>query len=189
MGAAALALVAAVLGGLVSLVSVWFTQRSAQRLRELELEHTERHRREDRDRDRQDRLLAERQAGYIRFSAAVRAVRDVLAACTYDLRRSGTLEDARRADLAERWNAFVVQHAEAHILVSDDVLEAVGRVNAAVRRIYGLVQRLDTGPRGPEITMEELQRRLDELWEPLEFLREAMRTDLGLAGTGAGDPA
>ncbi|MFI8823886.1 hypothetical protein [Streptomyces sp. NPDC053431] len=181
MGAAALALAAAVLGGFVSLVSVWFTQRSAQRLRELEWAHTERHRREDREQERQDRLLAERQAGYIRFSAAVRATRDVLAACSYDLLRSGTLQDARRAELAERWNAYVVQHAEAHLIVSPEALVAVGRVNGAVRGIYSLVQRLDTGPAGPEVTLEELQRRLDKLWEPLESLREAMRTDLGLA--------
>ncbi|GHC06170.1 hypothetical protein ACFC5H_23960 [Streptomyces rochei] len=180
MGGATLALVAAVVGGLVSLVSVWFTQRSARRMRELELAHTERHRQEDREQARRDRLFAERHAGYIRFSAATRAVRDVLAACLHDFRRDGALTEARRSDLAERWNAYVVQHAEAHIIVSNEVLEAVGRVNGALRRTYGLVQRLDAGPAGPDVTTEALRRRLDDLWEPLEYLRETMRGDLGL---------
>jgi hypothetical protein len=39
---------------------------------------------------------------------------------------------------------------------------------------------LDTSPGELETTLEELQRRLEGLWEPPEALREAMRQDLGL---------
>ncbi|MGW4439159.1 hypothetical protein ACWELO_25945 [Streptomyces sp. NPDC004596] len=181
MGAAALALAAAVLGGVVSLASVWITQRSEQRGRELDSERIERHRREDWEKARAQRLLAERQAGYVRFSAATRVARDALAACMHDLRRAGRLDDARRAELDERWNAYVAQHAEAHIIVSNDVLGVVGRVNGALRQIYGLVKRLDMGERRPGDSLEALQGRLDGLWDCLVVLREVMRRDLGLA--------
>ncbi|MET8806892.1 hypothetical protein [Streptomyces sp. NPDC004546] len=174
-------LAAAVLGGVVSLVSVWITQRSAQRVTERESERIERHRQEDWERARLQRLYEERQAGYVRFSAATRVARDALAACMHDLRRAGSLDGGRRAELQERWDAYVAQHAEAHIIVSDDVLGAVGQVNAALRQIYGLVKRLDIGQQRPDDSIEALERRLDGLWNQLVGLREAMRRDLGLA--------
>ncbi|MFJ3310259.1 hypothetical protein ACIPSA_46155 [Streptomyces sp. NPDC086549] len=181
MGAAVLTLAAAVLGGVVSLVSVWITQRSAQRVTERESERIERHRQEDWEKARLQRLYEERQAGYVRFSAATRVARDVLAACMHDFQRAGRLDDARRAELQERWDAYVAQHAEAHIIVSNDVLGAVGQVNGALRQIYGVVKRLDVGPQRPNDNLEALQRRLDGLWDHLVTLREVMRRDLGLA--------
>lgn len=49
-----------------------------------------------------------------------------------------------------------------------------------MRKIYGLVARLDVGPRNPEDSPETLQERIDDLWPRLVELREGMRNDLGL---------
>ncbi|MFI1423101.1 hypothetical protein ACH4VX_35110 [Streptomyces sp. NPDC020731] len=180
MGAALLALAAAVIGGGVSLASVFLAQRGAERGWAREHERIERHRREDRIREWDSRLLDERRAAYTRLHAAARAARDSLAGCMHDLRRDGALEEARRAELEERWSVYVVQHAESHMIVSDDVLPVLGAANGLLRKIYGLVKRLDAGqPRQGE-TVEELSRRVDGLWEKLSDLRDEMRRDLGV---------
>ncbi|MCG8965466.1 hypothetical protein [Streptomyces sp. CL12-4] len=98
----------------------------------------------------------------------------------HDLRRNDALDDARRAELEERWSAYVVQHAESHMIVSDDVLPALGSANGSLRKIYGLVKRLDAGLPRQQETVEELSQRLDGLWERLSDLRDEMRRDLGV---------
>lgn len=180
MGGAALTLAAAVIGSAVSLLSVLVTQRFTQRVHRREQDRIERHRQEDLAQARASRLTEERQAAYVRFSAAARTVRDTLAACMHDLRREEALEDSRREELKERWDAYVAQHAEAHIIASNDVLGVVGRVNGGLRQIYGLVKRLDTGSRSPGETVDTLEERIEGLWPGLVALREAMRRDLGL---------
>ncbi|MEU1436391.1 hypothetical protein ABZ438_20205 [Streptomyces sp. NPDC005786] len=180
MGEAALTLSAAVIGSAVSLVSVLVTQRLTQQVHRREQDRIERHRQEDLVQARAGHLLEERQAVYVRFSAAARTARDALAACMYDLRREGALEDTSREELKARWDAYVAQHAEAHIIASQDVLGMVGRVNGALRQIYGLVKRLDTGPQDPGDSVDALRERIDGLWPSLVALREGMRRDLGL---------
>ncbi|MFF8881858.1 hypothetical protein [Streptomyces flaveolus] len=180
MGAALLALAAAVIGGGVSLASVLLAQRGVERGWSREHERIERHRQEDRVREWDSRLLEERRASYTRLHAAARAARDTLAGCMHALQRNDALDDTRRAELEERWSAYVVQHAESHMIVSDDVLPALGAANGSLRKIYGLVKRLDAGlPRQGE-TIEELSQRLDGLWERLSELRDEMRRDLGV---------
>ncbi|WP_392675818.1 hypothetical protein [Streptomyces sp. LN785] len=183
MGAAVLTLAAAVIGSAVSLVSVFVTQRYTQQVHRREQERVERHRQEDLAQARASRLLGERQAAYVRFSAAARTARDALAACMHDLRRAGRLETERREELEERWHAYVAQHAEAHIIASDDVVGVIGGVNGSLRKIYGLVKRLDTGPTAPGDSMEALEERIDGLWNGLVDLRQAMRQDLGLTAS------
>lgn len=70
VGAAAGALLATVVDGPVSLVSMWLTQRSKHRLRRLEQKHTERLRREHREQARWGHPPAERQANYPRPASA-----------------------------------------------------------------------------------------------------------------------
>ncbi|GHA80499.1 hypothetical protein GCM10010330_38290 [Streptomyces tendae] len=180
MGAALLALAAAVIGGGVSLVSVLLTQRGAERGWSREHERIERHRQEDRIREWDSRLLEERRAAYTRLHAAARAVRDALAGCMHDLRRDGALKEARRTELEDRWSAYVVQHAESHMIVSDEVLPVLGAANGPLRKIYGLVKRLDSGLPRREESVDELSRRMDSLWEKLSDLRDEMRRDLGV---------
>lgn len=180
MGAALLALAAALIGGGVSLASVFLTQRGAERGWAREQERIERHRQEDRVREWEGRLLEDRRAAYARLHAAARAARDSLAGCAHDLRRDGALEDTRREELNERWSAYVVQHAESHMIVSDQVLPVLGAANGSLRKIYGLVKRLDTGrPRQGE-TVEVLSSRIDNLWDRFSDLRDEMRRDLGV---------
>ncbi|MFE6039888.1 hypothetical protein [Streptomyces sp. NPDC056452] len=183
MGGAVLTLSAAVIGSAVSLVSVLVTQRFTQQVHRREQDRVERHRHEDLARARANRLLEERQAAYVRFSAAARTARDALAACMYDMRRAGTLEDTHREELKQRWDAYVAQHAETHIIASNDVLGVVGRVNGALRKIHGLVKRLDVGPQNPGDSVDALTERIDDLWPSLVALREAMRRDLDLPGS------
>ncbi|MFD8801538.1 hypothetical protein [Streptomyces atroolivaceus] len=175
-----LTLSAAVIGSAVSLVSVLVTQRFTQQVHRREQDRIERHRHEDLARARASRLLEERQAAYVRFSAAARITRDALAACMHDMRRAGTLEETRREELKQRWDTYVAQHAETHIIASSDVLGVVGRVNGALRKIYGLVKRLDSGSQNPGDSVDALEDRIDDLWPSLVALREAMRCDLDL---------
>lgn len=186
MGTAILTLAAAVIGGAVSLASVLVTQRYSQQVHLREHERIERHRQEDLIRARAVRLLEERQAAYVRFSAATRTARDALEACMHDLRREGSLQPSRREALQESWSAYVAQHAEAHIIASDDVHGLIGQVNGTIRKIYGLIARLDVGPRDPGDSIESLQERVDELWPALVELREGMRYDLGLTSSADG---
>ncbi|MFE9925204.1 hypothetical protein ACFYQA_27605 [Streptomyces sp. NPDC005774] len=98
----------------------------------------------------------------------------------HDLRRVGTLDEVRRAELEERWGTYVVQHAESHMIVSDAVLPVLGAANGSLRKIYGLVKRLDAGQPRPEESVEELSRQVDSLWNRLTGLRDEMRRDLGV---------
>ncbi|WP_406357976.1 hypothetical protein OHB56_35865 [Streptomyces sp. NBC_01635] len=180
MSTALVALAAAVIGGGVSLASVFLTQRSAERGWTREHERTERHRQEDQVRHWDSRLLEERRAAYTRLNATARAARDALAGCMHDLRRVGTLDEVRRAELEERWSTYVVQHAECHMIVSDAVLPVLGAANGSLRKIYGLVKRLDAGQPRQEESVEELSRRVDDLWDRLTDLRDEMRRDLGV---------
>ncbi|MFF8102852.1 hypothetical protein ACF07S_24440 [Streptomyces sp. NPDC016640] len=180
MGTALVALAAAVIGGGVSLASVFLTQRGAERGWVRDHERIERHRREDQVRQWDSRLLEERRAAYSRLHATARAARDALAACMHDLRRAGALEEGRRVELEERWSAYVVQHAESHMIVSDAVLPLLGAANGSLRQIYGLVKRLDTGQSRQDESVEMLSRRMDDLWARLTDLRDEMRRDLGI---------
>ncbi|MFF0112444.1 hypothetical protein [Streptomyces prasinus] len=98
----------------------------------------------------------------------------------HDMRRAGALDEARRAELEERWSTYVVQHAESHIIVSDAVLPVLGAANGSLRKIYGLVKRLDAGQPRQEESVEELSRQVDDLWDRLTDLRDEMRRDLGI---------
>lgn len=180
MSTALVALAAAVLGSGVSLTSVFLTQRGAERGWIREHQRIERHRQEDQVRQWDSRLLEERRAAYSRLHAAARAARDTLAGCMHDLRRADTLEEARKAELDERWNAYVVQHAESHMIVSDAVLPVLRAANGSLRKIYGLVKRLEAGQPRQEESVEELSRQVDELWDRLTDLRDEMRRDLGI---------
>lgn len=74
----------------------------------------------------------------------------------------------------------MVQHAESHMIVSDAVLPVVGAANGSLRKIYGLVKRLDSGQSGQEEDLQELSGRLNDLWDRLTGLRDEMRRDLGV---------
>ncbi|WP_316743772.1 hypothetical protein [Streptomyces sp. MK7] len=180
MGAALLALAAAAIGGGVSLASAFLAQRGAERVWARDQERIERHRKEDRIREWDSRLLEERRSAYTRLNATARAARDALAACMHGFRQVGTLDDTQRAELEERWIAYVVQHAESHMIVSDAVLPVLGAANGTLRQIYGLVKRLDAGSSEREESLQELSRRMDGLWVRLTGLRDEMRRDLGV---------
>lgn len=104
-----------------------------------------------------------------------------LACTTYGVLK--TLEDTHREELKQRWDAYVAQHAETHMIASNDVLGVVGRVNGALRKIHGLVKGLDMGPRNPGDSVDALRERIGDLWPSLVALREAMRRDLDLPGS------
>ncbi|MFJ3336853.1 hypothetical protein [Streptomyces sp. NPDC086766] len=173
-------LAAAVIGGGVSLASVFLAQRGTERGWVREHERIERHREEDRIREWDSRLLDERRAAYTRLNATARAARDALAGCMHGLRQVGTLDEPQRAELEERWSAYVVQHAESHMIVSDAVLPVLGAANGSLRQIYGLVKRLDAERTERDEGLQELSRRMDVLWGRLTDLRDEMRRDLGV---------
>lgn len=142
MGSALITLGAAVAGGLVTLISVLLTQRSAERLRREEHERGDRHRLEDQEQARDNLLLDRRRASYAKMNAAARTARDALVSCSIELRETGEVEPGTLATLESVWAAYVSQHAEAHMTVSDEVLDALGAVNGSLRQMYGLVKKL-----------------------------------------------
>lgn len=89
MGSALITLGAAVAGGLVTLISVLLTQRSAERLRREEHERADRHRLEDRKHIRDNQLLEGRRASYAKVNAAARTARDALVSCRTELQETG----------------------------------------------------------------------------------------------------
>lgn len=178
--AALLALGAAAMGSLTTLVSVLLTQRSAERLRRHDQERADRHRTEDRRHARENQLLEERQASYAKLNAAARTARDALVLCTREFLDAGRVEPQTRTALDSAWTSYVTQHAEAHMSVSDEVLETLGSVNGSLRQMHHLVQALYMEAVDREAPMSELQQRSDELWDRLASLRDAMRTDLGI---------
>ncbi|MET9610917.1 hypothetical protein ABZZ17_38520 [Streptomyces sp. NPDC006512] len=159
------------------------TQRSAERLRRKEHERSDRHRLEDREHARDNQLLEGRRASYARTNAAARTARDALVSCRIELHETGRIEPGTYATLDSAWAAYVSQHAEAHMTVSDEVLDALGSVNGSLRQMYGLVQRLRRGTPDREDSMRELETRTGELWDRLTRLRDEMRKDLGVTSS------
>ncbi|MER7763183.1 hypothetical protein [Streptomyces sp. NPDC097619] len=180
MGSELLTLGAAFLGGLVTLGSVLLTQRSAERLRKEDLERADRHRREDRAHAQESQLLEGRRASYAAINAAGRSVRHALVTCVRELRATGRVTPETAEALETTWSAYVAQHAEAQMSVSDGVLVALGSVNGGLHHMYRLVQDLRRGVPEQEAALQELERRSEELWERLIRARDEMRRDLGI---------
>lgn len=180
MGSALLALGAAAMGSLTTLISVFLTQRSAERLRRQDQERADRHRLEDRKHAWDNQLLEGRRVSYAKLSAAARSARDALVLCGRELQNTGRVEPQTRTTLDEAWASYVAQHAEAHMSVSDEVLEVLGSVNGSLRQMYHLVQAPHMEATDREAALSELERRADELWGRLASLRDAMRADLGI---------
>ncbi|MFJ6797269.1 hypothetical protein [Streptomyces sp. NPDC091268] len=181
MGAALLTLAAAVLGGLITLTSVLLTQRGAERLRREDRERVDRHRLEDRKHAWETQVLEARRASYARINAAARSARDAVVACSIEFLESGRLDPETGAALDSVWAAYVAQHAEAQMSVSDDVLVALGAVNGSLRQMHSLVQGLRRGTSDRESALQELEVRRRELWDRLTEARDEMRKDLGIA--------
>ncbi|MFD9302947.1 hypothetical protein ACFWCB_09720 [Streptomyces sp. NPDC060048] len=159
------------------------TQRGAERLRKEDRERLDRHRLEDRKHAQDTQVLEGRRASYARINAAARSARDALVSCGIELRKTGRIEPETGAALDSVWAAYVSQHAEAQMSVSDEVLVALGAVNGSLRKMYGLVQDLRRGTPDREATMRELDRRSDELWDRLTLARDEMRRSLGITSS------
>ncbi|MDT0440359.1 MULTISPECIES: hypothetical protein [Streptomyces] len=180
MGSALIALAAAALGSLTTLVSMLMAQRSAERIRRQDFERADRHRLEDRNHARDSQLLDDRRKTYAILNAAARTARDVLVTCKVELEKTGTIEPETQAALDIAWTAYVAKHAEAHMSVSDEVLDALGSVNGSLRQVHRLTRNLSQSGQDRESILTEIDRRVDELWGRLTSLRDAMRTDLGI---------
>ncbi|MFJ4851102.1 MULTISPECIES: hypothetical protein [unclassified Streptomyces] len=180
MGAALLTIVAALIGGAVSLASVRLSQRGAERALGQEQQRVDRHRAEDRRHEWDSRMLEERRAAYTRLNAAARSLRDALSDCSHDMEATGSVTPDTLTDMEERWRHYVVQHAEAHMIVSDEVLGLLGAVNGSLRAAHGLAKGLSGAGEQPEGGRAELRDRLRDLWPRLEALRDQMRRDLGI---------
>lgn len=183
MGSALLTLGAAVLGGLITLMSVLLTQRGAERLRREDRERLDQHRLEDRKHAWDIQVLEGRRASYARINAAARSARDAVVSCSIEFRESGRVEPETGAAMDSVWAAYVAQHAEAQMSVSDEVLVALGAVNGSLRQMYGLVQGLRRGTSDREAALQELEIRRGELWGRLTAARDEMRKDLGIASS------
>ncbi|MDX3077895.1 hypothetical protein [Streptomyces sp. MI02-7b] len=180
MGAALLAIAAALIGGGVSLASVLLSQRGAERAQNREQHRIDQRRAEDRLHDWDSRLLDERRAAYTRLNSTARSLRDALSDCRHGLEATGTLNADVLEEMEERWNQYVVTHAEAHMIVSDGVLPLLGAVNGSLRIARGLVKQLSGERQRPGGELEQLTQRIADLWPRLEALRDEMRRDLGV---------
>ncbi|MEV5922379.1 hypothetical protein AB0N42_32525 [Streptomyces pseudogriseolus] len=168
---------------MTTLMSVLLTQRSAERIRRQDHERADRHRLEDRHHARDSQLLEERQKLYATLNAAARTARDALVSCRNEVKETGTIDTETLAALDSAWTAYVAKHAEAHMAVSDEVLNELGSVNGSLRQMHRLTKKLNQGASDRQGILTEFDRRADELWSRLASLRDAMRKDLGITGT------
>ncbi|OKI45266.1 hypothetical protein AMK15_36185 [Streptomyces sp. MJM1172] len=106
-----------------------------------------------------------------------------MVSCSIELWDSGCVEPETGAAMDSVWAAYVAQHAEAQMSVSDEVLVALGAVNGSLRQMYSLVQGLRRGTSDREAALQELEIRRGELWDRLTAARDEMRKDLGIASS------
>jgi hypothetical protein len=72
-------------------------------------------------------------------------------------------------------------HAEAQMIVSDEVLRLARPVNGKLAEAYGMLRRIEEGSADAGETPAAVRSLLETVWEPLRELRSQMRADLGVS--------
>lgn len=128
-----------------TLASAILTQRSSQRAKLEELEHTERVRRAEQEDAEEKRRTERLRDCYVRLNANDRNYRDALLAYAYAL-KSASPGEAEAAEVATARREQRDARAEAQMIVSDQVLTAEGKVHQELTRAPSRPNYLDDVP-------------------------------------------
>jgi hypothetical protein len=181
MWSAILALVIAVVGVCGTLASAIFTQRLSQKAKVEELEHTERLRLAEEETAEKKRKIDQLRSCYVQLNGNDRNYRDAMLAYAYAL-KAGSSGETEAAEVSAVRRAQRNARAEAQMIVSEEVLDSEGRVNAQLTVAYGCLQRIqsESNLSVREPLLEEVIKLLDQIIPLLSRARVIMRMDLGV---------
>jgi hypothetical protein len=175
------AMVIAVVGVCGTLASAIITQLFSQRSRHQELEDSERRRLAEQEAAEKQRKTDQLRSCYVQLNANDRNYRDAMLAYAYAL-KAGSSGEAEAAEVATARRAQRDARAEAQMIVSEEVLDSEGRVNAQLTRSYRRLQQIqreiDASVR--ETLLEDVIQLLDGIIPLLSRARVTMRMDLGV---------
>ena len=181
MSTAIVSLVIAVVGVCGTLASSIFTQRLSQKARLEELGRAERLRLADQETAEKKGKTDQLRGCYVQLNANDRNYRDAMLAYAYAL-KAGSPAEAEAAEMTAARRAQRNARAEAQMIVSEEVLDSEGRVNAQLTVAYGRLQRLqrESDADARELLLDEIITLLDEIIPLLSRARVVMRMDLGV---------
>jgi hypothetical protein len=176
-------MVIAVVGVCGTLASAIVTQLFSQRSRHQELEDAERRRLAERDTAEKQRNIDRLRSSYVQLNANDRNYRDAMLAYAYAL-KAGSPGEAEAAEVATARRAQRDVRAEAQMIVSEEVLDTEGRVNARLTRAYRSLHQIqrESDAAVREALLEEVIKLLDGIIPLLSRARVTMRMDLGVVG-------
>ncbi|MGW6061654.1 hypothetical protein [Streptomyces sp. NPDC055189] len=172
-------IVIAVLGIGGTLAAAVITQRSADRARARELEHTRQLQQDEREYNTRQGQLEARRTCYATLSAGTRDLANVMTKVLHALESHEVTEELR-SDLERARREHRMRHAEAQMVLPDTVAEAASTANRHLGNLYGLLMRLDGGTARPGENLASARQSMDQLWDPLWGMRRIMRADLGI---------
>ncbi|WP_216902221.1 hypothetical protein [Nocardia alni] len=181
MSSAVLSLVVAVVGVCGTLASAIFTQLLSQRAKFEELKHTESRSLAEHEAAEKQRRMDQLRSSYVQLNANDRNYRDAMLAYAYALKAGATAE-AEAAEVATARRAQRDARAEAQMVVSTDVLDEEGPVNAQLTVAYGHLRHIqrENDPSIREHRLHETIEILDEIIPMLSRVRVIMRKELGV---------
>src|SRR5579871_4298968 len=135
------AMVIAVVGVCGTLASAIITQMFSQRSRNQELEAAERRRLAEQETAEKQRKIDQLRSCYVQLNANDRNYRDAMLAYAYAL-KAGSSGEAEAAEVATARRAQRDARAEAQMIVSEEVLDNEGRVNARLIVAYRSLQQI-----------------------------------------------
>jgi hypothetical protein len=175
------AMVIAVVGVCGTLASAIITQLFSQRSRYQELQAAERCRLAEQETAEKQRKTDQLRSCYVQLNANDRNYRDAMLAYAYAL-KAGSPGEAEAAEVATARRAQRDARADAQMIVTEEVLDTEGRVNArltmAYRSLHQIQRENDASVR--EALLEEVIKLLDGIIPLLSRARVTMRMDLGV---------
>ncbi|OLZ68506.1 hypothetical protein AV521_20330 [Streptomyces sp. IMTB 2501] len=169
----------AVLGIGGTLASALLTQRSADRARARELEHTRQLTQDEREDARRQAQLEARRACYAALNAGTRDYINVMSAFLHSV-EAGDVTDELRSELDRGRRDHRMLHAEAQMIMPRPVMAAASTVNRGFGDLYGALKRLDRDIAQQGESTDTAREDMRSLWDALWNLRDVMRVDLGI---------
>ncbi|GAA0258790.1 hypothetical protein GCM10009527_063610 [Actinomadura nitritigenes] len=177
------AIVIALMGIGGTLASALLTQQSANNNKRQELDRSEQQRREEREYHARQEAMDARRACYVGLNTAARLFLTELTNYLHALSAGESL-DAVHSQVEDVRREHRARHAEAQMIVPDDVLAAASAVNIQLGNLYGILKRCEQG----DPTLGEMSKETEGMrartWDLLAEMRALMREDLGIASQG-----
>ncbi|MFE2147964.1 hypothetical protein ACFXA3_40645 [Streptomyces sp. NPDC059456] len=179
MGTALIALAAATVGVIGTLLAPVLSQRLTAR---AQAEQFDRQQRTDHALRLHQRRIAEedrRRDCYVAANAAYRRHRVELMNYLWLVHKGEVTAEGRQAMEAAR-HAHHAAFAEAQMIASAAVMDELDTMTTALSELYGRTMRLEEGRPVPGGSFQEIHDELQELWDRGQGLRAVMRSDLGI---------